>query len=40
MNPKKQTKYMSPYYFLFYIQYEKARNTKWFAKNHQHHVNC
>jgi len=31
MNPKKQKKYMSPYYFLFYIQYAfmlKARNTK------------
>jgi len=22
MNPKKQTKYMSQYYFLFHIQYE------------------
>jgi len=34
VNPKKQNKYMSPYYFVFYIQYEfmyKARNTKWFA---------
>jgi len=31
MNPKKPKKDMSPYYFLFYIQYEfmwKSRNTK------------
>ena len=36
VNLKKQKKYMSPYYFLFYIQYEftsKARNTNWFAKS-------
>jgi len=34
MNPKKQTKYMSPYFFLFYIRYEfmyEAGNTKWFV---------
>ena len=34
IHPKYQKKYMSPYYVVFYIQYEfmlKARNTKWFA---------
>jgi len=34
MNPKQKKKYMSPYFFLFYIRYDfmyKARNTKWFA---------
>ena len=29
MNPKKQTKYMPPYYFLFYIQWAYVESPKY-----------
>jgi len=29
MNPKKQNKYMSPYYFLFYIQWAYVESPKY-----------
>jgi len=37
---KSKKRYMSPYYFLLYIQYEfKAGNTKWLAWNRQNQLN-